>query len=70
MLQKETVLAYSDFLKPFNLYTNASDVQLGATLVQEEKPIGFYTYKLDASQIKLQYKRKRAVGNSRMVPSI
>ena len=35
------VLAYPYFEKPFDLYTDASDLQLGATLVQEGKPIVF-----------------------------
>ena len=43
MLKKAVVLAYPDFEKPFDLYTNTSDLQLGATLVEEGKPISFYT---------------------------
>ena len=50
MLHKEALLAYHDFSNPFDLYTDASDVQLGATLVQEGKPIGFYTCKLNGAQ--------------------
>ncbi len=29
-IAKETVLAYPDFLKPFEIYTDASSMQLGA----------------------------------------
>ena len=43
MLKKAAVLASLDFKKPFDLYTDASDLQLGATLVQESKSISFYT---------------------------
>ena len=50
MLKKEAVLAYPDFEKPFDLYTDTSNLQLDATLVQEGKPIGFYTRKLDSTQ--------------------
>ena len=46
---REKVLAYPDFEKPFDLYTDASDLQLGVTLVQEGKPIGFYTRKLNSA---------------------
>ena len=49
MLCKHTVLAYPDFKKPFDLYTDASDLQLGATLVQDGKPIGLYTRKLNSA---------------------
>ena len=49
MLKKEAVLVYPDFKKTFDLYTDVSDLQLGATLVQEGKPIGFYTRKLNSA---------------------
>lgn len=50
MLKKEALLAFPDFTKPFHLYTDASDMQLGATVVQEGKPLGFYTRKLNSAQ--------------------
>ena len=48
MFKKEAPLAFPDFDKPFNAYTDASvsDRQLGATVVQKDKPLGFYTRKL------------------------
>ena len=49
MLKKAAVLVYSDFEKPFDLYTDANDLQLGATLVQEGKPIDFYTRELNSA---------------------
>ena len=49
MLCKHATLAYPDFEKIFDLYTDASDLQLGATLVQDEKPIGFYARKLNSA---------------------
>jgi hypothetical protein len=52
MLSKdEARLSYPDFSKPFDLYTDASDLQIGATLVQEGKPLGFYTRKLNSAQM-------------------
>ena len=50
MLKKEALLAFPDFEKPFHLYTDASDRQLGATVVQDGKPLGFYTRKLNPAQ--------------------
>ena len=35
---------------PFHLYSDTSDVQLSATLVQDRKPLSFYTRKLNAAQ--------------------
>jgi hypothetical protein len=43
MIKSEVKLAFPDFTKPFHLYTDASDIQLSATLVQNGKPLGFYT---------------------------
>ena len=50
MLKKEALLSFPDFEKPFHLYTDASDRQLGATVVQDGKPLGFYTRKLNPAQ--------------------
>jgi len=50
MLRKEALLAFPDFTKPFHLYTDASDRQLGATVVQDGKPLGYYTRKLSPAQ--------------------
>ena len=45
MLAKAAMLAFPDFTKPFHLYSDASDRQFGATVVQDGKPLGFYTSK-------------------------
>ena len=50
MLADQVTLAFPDFSKPFHLYSDASDIQLGATLVQEGRPLGFYTRKLNSAQ--------------------
>ena len=52
MLTEHATLAFPDFEKPLDLYTDASDRQLGATLVQNGKPLRFYTWKLNSSQLK------------------
>jgi hypothetical protein len=48
----EVLLCYPDFNKPvlFHLYTNASDHQLGAVIMQDKKPIVFYSRKLNTAQ--------------------
>ena len=62
MLCKHAMLAYPDFEKPFDLYTDASDLQLGATLVQDGKPIGFYTRKLNSAQLNYTVGKKELLG--------
>ena len=50
MVKTEVNLSFSDFLKPFYLYTDTSDIQSGATLVQDRKPLRFYMRKLNGPQ--------------------
>ena len=46
--------AYPDYTKPFHLYTDASDFQLGAAIIQDRNgiptPIAYYSKKLDKAQ--------------------
>ncbi len=51
-IAKETVLAYLDFLKPFEIYTDASSMQLGAVITQDNRPITFFSRKLSKTQQK------------------
>jgi hypothetical protein len=51
-IAKETVLAYPDFLKPFEIYTDASSTQLGAMITQDNRPIAFFSRKLSETQQK------------------
>jgi hypothetical protein len=41
----ELLLCYPDFNKPFHLYTDASDHQLGAVIMHGKKPIAFHLRK-------------------------
>ena len=51
-IAKETVLAYPDFLKPFEIYTDTSSTQLGAVITQDNRPIAFFSRKLYKTQQK------------------
>jgi RNase H-like domain found in reverse transcriptase len=50
VIETEVLLAYPDFDKPFHIYTDASDHQLGAVIMRDKKPIAFYSPKLNAAQ--------------------
>ena len=46
------MLAYPDYLLPFDICTAASSCQLGAVITQKGKPIAFYSPKLSETQHK------------------
>jgi RNA recognition motif-containing protein len=50
IIARETLLAYPDFNQPFNIHTDASHTQLGAVISQNNKPIAFYSRKLNPAQ--------------------
>jgi hypothetical protein len=49
---KETVPAYPDSSKPFEIYTDASATQLGAVIAQDNRPIVFFSRNLSKMQQK------------------
>ena len=49
-LDNDTLLAYTDFIKRFEIHIDASDHQLGAVISQEGKTIAFYGCKLTKKQ--------------------
>ena len=50
VLAREVLLSYLDFNLPFEIYTDASDNQLGLVITQKERPIAFFSRKLTKSQ--------------------
>jgi hypothetical protein len=51
-LAREVVLAYPDFLVPFEIYTNTSKYQIGSIITQKDKPLAFYSRKLTDPQMR------------------
>ena len=50
ILSSDVLLRYPDHNKPFHVYTDASDLQLGAIIVQDDQPVAFYSRKLNTAQ--------------------
>ncbi len=50
IIETGVLIAYPDFNKLFHIYTNASDHQLGAIIMQDKTFITFYLRKLNAAQ--------------------
>ena len=50
IISRETLLSYPDFNQPFDIHTDASKTQMGAVISQNNKPIAFYSRKLNSAQ--------------------
>ena len=46
------LLSYPGFNKEFKIRTNASDFQLGAVIIQDGRPISFYSIKIIGAQLR------------------
>ena len=64
ILSKKALLSFPDFNKQFHLYSDASDRQLGVTVVQDGKPLGFYTRKWNPAQKNYTVGERELLGNS------
>ena len=50
LISREVMLAFPDFSQPFEIYTDASNLQLGAVIAQNKKPISFLSRKVNLAQ--------------------
>ena len=49
VIGREVLLGYPDFNAPFEIYTDASKLQLGAVISQKGKPIAFYSREMNSA---------------------
>ena len=52
IMARDVILAYPDYLLPFDIYTDASQRQLGAVIVQNNRPVVLFSRKLSVTQQK------------------
>ena len=50
ILAADAINAYPDYTQPFDIYTDASDYQLGAAVLQNGRPIAYFSKKLNKAQ--------------------
>ena len=50
IMTQHTLLSFPDFNKEFHIYTDASNKQLGAVIMQDGKPLAFYSRKMNSAQ--------------------
>ena len=52
VIAKDVDLAYPDYSKEFEIYTDASSKQMGAVITQQNRPIALFSRKLSETQQK------------------
>ena len=52
VMASDCLNAYPDYNKTFKIYTDASDYQLGAAIIQEGQPIAYWSRSLQSNQMK------------------
>ena len=52
VISRKILLSYPDFIKPFDIHTDTSELQLGIVISQNKKPIVSYSRKLNPAQMR------------------
>ena len=62
MLARDAILKYPDPNKPFHVYTDASDYQIGGAIFQDGQPVAYFSKKLTPAQKNYTVTEKELLG--------
>ena len=70
VISKETVLVYLDLSKRFTTHTGASDMQLGALIMQEGKALEFSSKKRSKAQLNYTVTEDKIPSTEKLLKSL
>jgi len=61
-MARETILSFTDYTANFDVYTNASDYQMGGVVTQNKRPLVFFSRKFNIAQSKYTTTEQELLG--------